>query len=1251
MFLQSTFDFALRIPFGNSFSLVIQLLTTNKCKLDFGDFSLEVDTEWNETQASLDRPSVEFLDLAGVHQQLPFPPGIMIMNIPLFVGSDMEAVQPDFTRFDSGITIGELCFTLPQRFYLGTHQHNPGFIGLKNLIFVPGFAVLGHNLLARFLHGAMILQQIGIRKVFRGYGTLCCALKGQEWLDQPIQPPYPPAIQREPLPENWIESGFNPGQDLTYDSTRDLTQMRELRLKSEMIKIRFMLSLLLLLAASVSATAATLSGYVYDRYSDQPIVGAAVTIEETSFTTTTNADGYFVFSNIPGGIYDVKVTFDGYYEGYRRRLRLGTQQSQEIEIRIKPITADERADQAQAARAFGALAGTITSQTSGAALPGAVVKIDELGLGTQTGIDGKFQFLRLKPGRYTIETILIGYKQVKNYSVDVFGADTTDLNIALEETVLPLGSEVVVYGEKPLLDPTVPATVRSIERQEIDRGAARGISDILQELPGVVEIDNELHIRGGRTYETQYMVDGVSVTDPLIRQGYGHSLNSGSVKEINLYSGGADAEFAQATSGVVEIITKEGQEDFTGSINYRNDHPFGDASFNTDQLEASLSGPEPLTTRLVNGVGLPGETYFFASGNFLLTDTHLPFSTNLYSETFGGSSLAPRSDNQYSGLFKLTYKISPLVKLSLSHSAAATINQDRSILETRIRTIDFSYGYPFEYQKILDDYNTFTQKSNQQVISLDWRFDIHKQLRVTAARFFTTLRSQVEGKNWKEYVQPIDALPDTVLYDEQNDIYTVVKGDGFWDGGDGDTWYDHYIENYSLKSTYETEIEPNFTFKTGFQSEFQTIQVFDLFQPWLSESGYGLNYDIYKAQPSTHGLFIQNNINLNGLIFDFGVRYDLWLVGKYAEDAFEAESLSVLSEALKTKFEDETIDLFGRRARGTFSPRFGVSNPISRDLTLFASYSRFARRPSPQYLYAKLYTPSQATYQLFGNPALDYEKVTNIEAGLKWLPGKRVAVGVSGYIKYISDYIAATSVAPDPRFPDETYFLYFNLDYATSQGVEIEYVQDFSDIVSISANTAFSKATGERSLPADILRGLETRSEGAIYNDIAFDWDKPWQFILKTNIHVEDNQDVSFLGMALPDDWNLNIKFWGQAGKRYTPYQEAVDEDGFQVFVPSGETNSKIGPWWNSLDFAFQKNFRLDSYTVTLFFEGLNLLDHKNVTLINPLTGDVYKEGDTIPTGGNLFELPPLGYELPLWENPTRYLAPRQLKLGLGVSF
>ncbi len=1005
------------------------------------------------------------------------------------------------------------------------------------------------------------------------------------------------------------------------------------------------------LLCAVAAFGGTVTGVVYDRITDRPLAGVSIKILGTSLATVSDSSGVFKLTAVAGGIYDLEATLPNYHASYLRRLRVGTRQDLNVEVRIKPITAEERAKNPNPEFRTGTLQGKVVRANSTEALPGAVIRISEIAMGAQSGVNGEYAIGKVKPGRYTVEATLIGYKQVRHYAVEVYAGETTELDFALDETVLPLGSEVVVYGERPLLDPTVPAAIRTIQPKEISRGTVRDLGEILKELPGVVEIDKELHIRGGRTYETQYMIDGVSVTDPLIRRGYGLALNANSVRELNLYSGGANAEFSQATSGVVEVLTREGQEKLSGSLNYHNDHLFGASGFNSDIAEASLSGPEPITSALIRKLNLPGETYFFWSGNFLLTDTYLPYSRNLYSTTFGGDSWAARSDNQYSTLLKLTWKISPLVKLSLSHSGAANINQDRSILETRIRTIDYSYGYPFEYEKTLDSYNTFTQKANQQVISLDYRFSLDRQIRLTASRFFTTLRSDVNGKHWTDYAQPVDNLPDTVIASPDSSTYTVIKGDGFWDSGDGDSWYDHYIENYGLKATYETAVEDNYKLKVGIESEHQTVQVLDIYKPWLGESGFGLNYDAYRAKPSTYGGFIQNSINLQGMVFDFGVRYDLWFVGEYAEDALADESLSVLSDVLRQKFEDETQEVLGRRARGSISPRFGIANMLSRNFTLYGSYSRFARKPAPQYLYAKLYTPSQAAYQLYGNPALDYEKVTNIEVGVKYLPAERAAIGISGYIKYIGDYIAATAVAPDPRFPDETYFLYFNLDYATSQGVELEYIHEYTKFFDISASAAFSKARGERSLPADILRGLQARSEGQIYNDVAFDWDKPWQFVLKANFAGPRNENPRFLGVTLPRDWNLNIKFWGQAGKRYTPYRTTEDEFGFSTYVPDGESNSKIGPWWNSLDFSFQKYFRMKQYTLTLFFEGTNILDHKNVTLINPLTGNEYRQGDTIPKGGNLFELPPLAYELPLWNNPTKYLAPRQLKLGLGVSF
>jgi len=238
---------------------------------------------------------------------------------------------------------------------------------------------------------------------------------------------------------------------------------------------------------------------------------------------------------------------------------------------------------------------------------------------------------------------------------------------------------------------------------------------------------------------------------------------------------------------------------------------------------------------------------------------------------------------------------------------------------------------------------------------------------------------------------------------------------------------------------------------------------------------------------------------------------------------------------------------------------------------------------------------------------------------------------------------------------DEYYYIYFNRDLAKSTGVELSYEKRLGNWYSGSAAVTFSRSTGERSLPTDILRGIRGREAELLYEEISFDWDRPWRVSLHSNFVVDDQTRPEILGVRLPSDWNLNIAWWAEAGKRYTPYRADTTFNqlfGEQIeYVPTGETNSELGPYRSSLDLALQKYFAMNRYRWTVYLEVVNVLDHKNVTLINPLTGEVFKEGDQIPTGGNLFELPPPGYNLPIWEDPSRFVNPRNIRMGVRFGW
>ena len=121
----------------------------------------------------------------------------------------------------------------------------------------------------------------------------------------------------------------------------------------------------------------------------------------------------------------------------------------------------------------------------------------------------------------------------------------------------------------------------------------------------------------------------------------------------------------------------------------------------------------------------------------------------------------------------------------------------------------------------------------------------------------------------------------------------------------------------------------------------------------------------------------------------------------------------------------------------------------------------------------------------------------------------------------------------------------------------------------------------------------------------------------------------------------------GRGGKRYTPYGDSVAFETDTVYFRNGSPNSALGPYWSSLGITWEKHFGLGHTKLSLVIEATNILNHRNITLVNPVTGRGYKAGEPIPTGDNFFETAPAGYNLPIWDDPARYERPIHWQLGL----
>ncbi|MCK4296075.1 MAG: carboxypeptidase-like regulatory domain-containing protein, partial [Candidatus Marinimicrobia bacterium] len=163
----------------------------------------------------------------------------------------------------------------------------------------------------------------------------------------------------------------------------------------------------------------------------------------------------------------------------------------------------------------GKLAGVVTSETD-EPLIGVNIIIENTDLGTATGINGQYFILNISPGKYTVKFSYIGYKTLIQKEVTILSDFTTKLDVAMLQTVLEYGEEVVVIAKRPLIQKDVTSKVVIMSSDEIINMPVTDFKDVLVTRAGfTTDAGGGIHVRGGRTNEILYMIDGIVVRDPM----------------------------------------------------------------------------------------------------------------------------------------------------------------------------------------------------------------------------------------------------------------------------------------------------------------------------------------------------------------------------------------------------------------------------------------------------------------------------------------------------------------------------------------------------------------------------------------------------------------------------------------------------------------------------------------------------------------------------------------------------------------
>ena len=312
--------------------------------------------------------------------------------------------------------------------------------------------------------------------------------------------------------------------------------------------------------------------------------------------------------------------------------------------------------------------GTISGHVidpDGLAVPGATVSATSPALQgartTTTSANGDYFVPFLPAGEYDVVFDLQGFRSVTR-KVSVKMAETLPLNVTL--TLAAVSESVTVTGTATDIVPT--ATIAANFRKEaLERlPVGRALNDAVLLAPAVSGNGpgGNIMIAGALSFESQYLVNGVVVNENL----RGQALNlfiEDAIQETKISTGAISAEYGRFGGGVVNMITKSGGNQFSGSFRttFENDAWRSLTPFPTDQTVNAITPTYEMTA---GGPIVKDRLWYFGAGRFTKPERGLTLALT------GGNYTTTTDERRYEG--KITYAVNSKNSVKLGYTKRTT---------------------------------------------------------------------------------------------------------------------------------------------------------------------------------------------------------------------------------------------------------------------------------------------------------------------------------------------------------------------------------------------------------------------------------------------------------------------------------------------------------------------------------------------------------------------------------------------------
>ncbi len=873
----------------------------------------------------------------------------------------------------------------------------------------------------------------------------------------------------------------------------------------------------------------------------------------------------------------------------------------------------------------GKITGFVKDKRTGEPLLGVNIILEGTRLGASTAMDGRYTILNVRPGRYTLVASMIGYATTRVTDVRVNIDLTTTVNIELSEVVVELGEEIVVVAERPIVRKDLTSSEARVDADQIRAMPVQEVHQVLSLQAGVtVDRGGGLHLRGGRSNEIAYWVDGVSLTD-VYDNSLSVSIENNAIQELQVVSGTFNAEYGQAMSGVINIVTKEGGQQFHGGLTaWSGDYlTFDDDLFPhigsvspvaNWNLEGSLSGPVP---------GLGERTSFYVSGRRYYTDGWL----------YGVRRFTPRGDSGDGSAVPMNWRSKASWQGKFTFWPASDMRLTLSTLGSRENFRDYNHSFRLNPD---GDVNKFERG---ETISSVFTHTL------SSVSFYTLNLTRFFSKYFEYlYEDPYDSRylhPDSLS----------VPGYSFLGGGTNLGRFERSTTSFIAKFDFTSQIDPVHQIKFGLEGRSHKLfldgavivpatdslgQQIVPFRPAILDISTPV-HDQYTREPVEFSAYVQDKIEYENIIVNVGVRFDYFHSrGEVLSDPSDPNVYIPFKSVNQAKSLEERLQYWYTKVgpKYSLSPRFGIAYPITDQGVLHFSYGHFFQIPSFLFLYNRpgfKVTTAGGVQGVFGNADLEPQRTVMYEVGLQQQLGEQIGFNITGFYRDVRNWISTSPPIPT-AIAGVSYVRYINKDYANVRGLTFSLERRHADNFSFSLAYTYQVAEGNNSNPEDEFFAALANAEPT-KQLTPLDWDQ--RHTLNASVSVGT------------DRWGIGLIGRYGSGLPYSPAITTATRQGLNL---SSELikNSRRRPATMTVDLRAHYAVAFAGAQSTLFLRVFNLFDRRNELDVFNDTG---RATYTLLTR-NIADTPDRHNTVAeFFTRPDFYSPPREVQMGMSVSF